>query len=166
MSTTKHLLHEIADPHNTLPDVQLTLESHDDEYNTYAASALEERIGHIRLGRVGTSEPFAVRSSFINEGLRRQGYGFTMYLGAAALAYDAGYVLSSDPTQGVSRQAAMLWMRLQNRGLAYGAGSFSWPPMEEQSGKRGRARFVVPEHLEPLRPIRSLESLDDIWQDA
>lgn len=164
MSTTKHILREIADPRGTLPDVELAFVEknlHQDK-DIYAAYTDGVQVGQIKLGALDRGEPFVVQGASVEK--RGQGYGLAMYLGAAALAYDAGYLLTSDIM--VSRDAAKVWERLQNRGLARIWEPFKWKGLEEYTKKgNGRAKFVVREHLESLRPTIPRELPDDIWQD-
>ena len=113
---TEHLLREIADPAGTLPEVRLELSSHEFDKDIFAAYSDRARIGEIKLGAINKDEPFVIQGTEIDRELRGHGFGFAMYLGAAALAYDEGHQLTSDIM--VSRDAAALWARLQNRGLA------------------------------------------------
>ncbi len=106
MPTTEHILREIANPTTPLPQVQLELIEQKPDENIYAAYGDVGLVGQIKLGTVDKGEPFVVRRSDIEKEFQGQRYGRAMYLGAAALAYDAGYQLTSDIM--VSRDAARL----------------------------------------------------------
>lgn len=160
MSTTKEILHEIADPTRTLPDVELIFagQNLDHDQDFYTAYTDGEEVGQIKLGSINKAEPFVVQGAGVER--KKQGYGLAMYLGAAALAYDNGYLLTSDIE--VSRDAARLWARLQNRGLARIWEPFQWRNMKQYSSK-GRAKFVPFDQLADLLPTQPRENHDDIW---
>lgn len=144
--------------------MQLELIEQKPDENIYAAYGDVGLVGQIKLGTVDKGEPFVVRRSDIEKEFQGQRYGRAMYLGAAALAYDAGYQLTSDIM--VSRDAARLWTRLQGRGLARVSEPFQWKARQEYSYK-GRARFVPFDQLEPLLPQKVEHPVDDnIWQNA
>ena len=146
-SQSEQLLRSIADPRQTLPEVELRLLSQGYDIDIFAAHALEERVGTMRIGKVETDEAFVVMGSHIDEQLQGRGYGLAMYLGAAALAYDSGFRLKSDEM--VSRDAAKVWIRLQNKGLARIQKPFQWRGPEQYSHV-GRAAFVPMEQLRDL----------------
>ncbi len=147
MHTSERWLRHVIDPGETLPPVQLRVQSRTYEVETYGAYALSSCVGRISIGRENTYDAFAVRSSYVDEQLQGKGYGLSMYLGAAALAYIAGFELRSDSM--VSRDAARVWLRLQNKGLAHIEEPFHWRGMEEYSHK-GAARFIELQALNKL----------------
>ena len=162
---TEHLLREIADPEHRLPELDLVLESHIKTLNVFGAYASGDRIGYITLEDADSVHPFAIRHSLIEEKERRKGNGRALYLGAAALAYEQGHLLRSDPYKGVSQLAAREWIEFQRRGLAQIPEKFTWRAGMDESSK-GYAQFRPLDQLETLLPQSSTRSDDDLWKDV
>ena len=160
--TREHLLRTIADPDGTLPEVTLEYVDRSIDQDMYAAFSKDQQIGTMKLGAPDTGEPFIVQGSGVDERLKGRGYGLAMYLGAAALAYESGYRLTSDVM--VSRDAARLWARLERRGLARIGEPFQWKGMTGYSHK-GFARFVPLDQLPQPDLVPAAADYDDIWEN-
>jgi hypothetical protein len=103
-----------VDPLNTLPQVEMVVDTEYAQQDGYAITAEGIKIGNFFMPFTGTGDAVCFESLIVNE--RNKGYGLATYVWAIEKAHDAGKTFTNDAS--VSQSAARVWQKLARAGVA------------------------------------------------